>query len=147
MMSSRKIILVPIDFSPPSELALEFASRLARAQDGVLLILHVVEGLDALAVRGLGRKAGEHTEEELARRLSQTRPSDPAVAFAQKLAEGSAVDEICRCAEEEGAAMIVMGTHGRRGWKRMLLGSVAEGVIRQAACPVVTVRGPVTRAA
>jgi nucleotide-binding universal stress UspA family protein len=59
-----------------------------------------------------------------------------------KMVEGHPAETICRVAKEEGCDLIVMGTHGRSGLGRLLLGSVAEQVLREAACPVLTVKMP-----
>jgi nucleotide-binding universal stress UspA family protein len=58
------------------------------------------------------------------------------------LAEGDPAAEIIRAAQETGAELIVMGTHGRTGLQRLLMGSVAEQVLRKASCPVLTVKAP-----
>jgi nucleotide-binding universal stress UspA family protein len=57
-----------------------------------------------------------------------------------RVADGRPADEIIRAVEREGTDLIVMGTHGRRGFKRLMLGSVAEEVVRRATCPVLTVK-------
>jgi nucleotide-binding universal stress UspA family protein len=74
--------------------------------------------------------------------LGEVRPTEPDVGFAQRLLCGKPADEIVRCAEEEGVDMIVMGTHGRRGLSRLLMGSVSEAVVRRAPCPVLTIKLP-----
>jgi nucleotide-binding universal stress UspA family protein len=67
-------------------------------------------------------------------------PTDPSIPFEHKLMTGDPAAEIVRLAESEGADMIVMATHGRTGLRRLLMGSVAEAVVRRAACPVLTVK-------
>ena len=67
----------------------------------------------------------------------------PGVRVTRVMSEGEAVGEILRVAEDHHADMIVMGTHGRRGLTRLVMGSVAELVVRRANCPVLTVRTPV----
>jgi nucleotide-binding universal stress UspA family protein len=64
------------------------------------------------------------------------------VSAARALAQGAAAHEIVEQAREVGADLIVMGTHGRRGVNHLMAGSVAERVVRMAACPVLTVRQP-----
>jgi nucleotide-binding universal stress UspA family protein len=73
----------------------------------------------------------------------QVTPSDPTVAFTHRLTMGDPAGEIVRIAAEEGAEMIVLGTHGRSGMSRMLMGSVAEAVVRRAPCPVLVYRAAV----
>jgi len=72
--------------------------------------------------------------------LQDVKPSDPAVPFEHRLMMGDPAGEVVRIAEEESAEMIVMGTHGRTGLTRMLMGSVAEAIVRRSPCPVLTYR-------
>jgi len=72
--------------------------------------------------------------------LEAVKPSDPTVAFTHRLTMGDPASEIVRIAVEEGAEMIGLGTHGRSGMTRMLMGSVAEAVVRRAPCPVLVYR-------
>ena len=74
-------------------------------------------------------------------------PTDPTVPVVHKLLVGDPAEAIVQQAEAEHADMIVMGTHGRTGLTRMLMGSVAEAVVRRAACPVLTVKQPAAVAA
>jgi nucleotide-binding universal stress UspA family protein len=69
-------------------------------------------------------------------------PTDPNVPFEHRLLTGDPAEEIVRFADEARCELIVMGTHGRTGFKRLLMGSVAEAVIRRAKCPVLTYRAP-----
>ena len=82
---------------------------------------------------------------EIERELSALRvraETAGASAVQTLVAEGSPAEEIARCAERGGFDLIVIGTHGRRGVQRVLIGSVAERVVRLAPCPVLTVRVP-----
>ena len=72
--------------------------------------------------------------------LEDVRPSDASIEFTHKLTMGDPATEIVRIAEEEKAGMIVLGTHGRTGMSRLLMGSVAEGVVRRSPCPVIVYR-------
>jgi nucleotide-binding universal stress UspA family protein len=74
--------------------------------------------------------------------LNRLQPADPKVDVEHWLSQGDPVTEILRNADQANAKMIVMGTHGLTGLKRVLMGSVAEGVLRQANCPVVIVKAP-----
>ena len=78
----------------------------------------------------------------LREQLQQLRPQDPKVPVEHRLVEGTAATEILRLAEETKCDVIVLGTHGRTGFGRLLMGSVAEQVVRRAPCPVVTVKTP-----
>ena len=72
--------------------------------------------------------------------LEQVLPTDPSVPCEHHLLTGSASDEIVRFATEHHADLIVIGTHGRSGPMQLLLGSVAQSVVRHAPCPVLTVK-------
>ena len=108
-----------------------------------MLIVHVVEPPPQSADRGVGGYAVEAEDEAASqRRLNETVPSDPAVSHSHKLLHGTPATEIVKCAEKEGVDLVLIGSHGRRGLMRMLLGSAAEGVVRKAKCPVITVKQP-----
>ena len=74
--------------------------------------------------------------------LSDLRPTDAAVACEHRMLIGSPASEILTVAEMEAAELIIMGSHGRRGLSRLVLGSVAEAVARSAKCPVLIVKSP-----
>jgi nucleotide-binding universal stress UspA family protein len=139
-------ILHPTDFSECAEQARAEAVRLARALGAELILLHVavetplyVEGLMGMAdVRKVFDAQRKWAGETLEARAAETR--DAGVAARWRLSVGVPFEEIVKAAEEEGADMIVMGSHGRHGLDRLLLGSVANRVIRMAGCPVLTVR-------
>lgn len=134
-------ILVPTDFSPYSDAALKLATILARDSGARLLIVHVSEPRPAYTVAGVyaslpsGNEFAESNEH-----LEKIAPSDPAVAFERRLVVGSPAEEIVKCATAEHVDMIVIGTHGRTGVLRLLLGSVAEAVLRHATCPVLSIK-------
>jgi len=140
-----KHILVPTDLSEGAEQALDYACDLARKLDAELHLLNVV-GVPALGVPELGVALAstmidqlvvenETALEELARtRCSTTRVGQILIKV------GDPRDMINQTAQELGIDLIVMGTHGRRGITRALLGSVAETVVRTAPCAVLTVR-------
>jgi len=77
-------------------------------------------------------------------KLHQVAVPGSQVKVEHRLVEGFAAEAILQAAEESKADMIVMGTHGRTGFNRLLMGSVAEEVLRKAACPVLTVKAPAT---
>jgi nucleotide-binding universal stress UspA family protein len=78
----------------------------------------------------------------LERQLAEVKPKDAALAVTRKLLFGEEATEIISFANENHADLIVMGTHGRTGLSRLLMGSVAETVLRQAPCPVLTIKTP-----
>ena len=75
--------------------------------------------------------------------LEKIKPSDPKVQFVHTMVTGDPATEIVRVAKDEGVDLIVMSTHGRSGLTRVLMGSVAELVVRRASCPVLTFKQPV----
>jgi nucleotide-binding universal stress UspA family protein len=80
--------------------------------------------------------------EEMAEDLNRLGAPDPKVRVEHRLEEGDPVAQILRVADETGCDLIVLGTHGRTGLNRLLMGSVAEKVVRWASCPVLTVKAP-----
>ena len=137
---TRPIILVPTDFSTASDAALPHAEALARQKSASLLILHVEEPPLAYGGGELYYGLPEPNSERILRMLEDVRPTDQTVAFTHRLTMGDPAGEIVRIAAEEGVEMIVLGTHGRSGITRMLMGSVAEAVVRRAPCPVLVYR-------
>ena len=74
--------------------------------------------------------------------LSEIKPADPEVPYEHRLITGDPATAVVELADEEAVDMIVMGTHGRTGLSRLLMGSVAEAVVRRAKCPVLTFKQP-----
>jgi nucleotide-binding universal stress UspA family protein len=72
--------------------------------------------------------------------LEDVKPSDPSVPYAHRLTMGDPAGEVVRIATDENAEMIILGTHGRTGMTRLLMGSVAEAIVRRAPCPVLVYR-------
>jgi len=138
-------ILVATDFSAPSQYAFKLACSLARDHGSRLIVLHVVLTLGPEFVP-LGEASTQLEPEGLRRRLwaevTQVQPTDPAIPVEHQLAEGDPAAEITRVAAALDCQLIVMGTHGRTGLDRFVMGSVAEQVMRKAACPVLTVKAP-----
>ena len=136
-------ILFPTDFSRASDGALEMATSLARDSGATLLIAHVEEPPLAYGGGELYYGVPDSSKSELRDLLDQVRPADPTVNYEQRLITGEPASAIVRLAGSEKVDMIVIGSHGRSGLTRMLLGSVAEAVVRRAKCPVLTVKQPV----
>jgi nucleotide-binding universal stress UspA family protein len=136
-----RTILHPTDFSPEAERAFQLACSLARDYGATLVVLHVFP-LPISHGEVVARRQPDGVEEALWTRLHGMKPSDPKVTVDYRLEEGNAVPQILRVAGECNCELIVMGTHGRSGLGRLLLGSVAEQVVRQAPCAVLTVRPP-----
>ena len=132
-----RTILVPTDFSEPSCRAFQLACSLA--QDGGLrvLVMHVIPA----PVVMYGPPPEEYVN-RLWHDLNQITTPDPKVYVEHLLAEGNPAAAILKTARETNCDAIVMGTHGRTGLDHLLMGSVAEEVVRKACCPVVTVKTP-----
>lgn len=149
-MFKNRRILCPTDFSPPSVAAFELACSLARDHQAEVSVLHVarppVTYDDVVESRKPGFRDG------LRAQLHGMRPADPAVAVAYLLMDGDPAEVILDWARGQECDLIVMGTHGRSGIGRLVLGSVAEAVLRKALCPVLTAKehtaelAPATRA-
>jgi nucleotide-binding universal stress UspA family protein len=143
-----KKILVPTDLSAPSERAWTVARGLARGLGAEVTLLHVFaegtlysEGFISNAqVRAAFASAREWVEKTLGEWAEAGRRDGIAVEISVR--PGVAHAEIVAAARDMGADLIVIGTHGRSGLDRMLLGSVAERVLRLAPCPVLAVREP-----
>ncbi|MFM8734281.1 MAG: universal stress protein [Pirellulales bacterium] len=135
-----KTILFPTDFSTASDAAIEHAATLATSSGATLLILHVEEPPLAYGGGELYYGIPEPDSERIRKMLDDVRPKDPAVPCTHRLTMGDPASEIVRIAAEEGVEMIVLGTHGRTGVTRFLMGSVAEAVVRRAPCPVLVYR-------
>ncbi len=153
MLKSIRRILVPVDFSPCSRSALELAATLATRFDASIDVLHVWEPpayvpIDtALATIGSGPPQtlvqiahAEATEDLEALLVGLDKRSVGEIAG--RVASGDPVDVILEAAAAGPYDLIAMGTHGRAGMRHLLMGSVAERVIRRAPCPVLTVRDP-----
>ena len=140
-----KSILFPTDFSENSEIALLHASSLARDSGAKILIVHVHDPSMKIADTGFAGyplAENEDTQRELQTMLETVTPPYPAVPYSHRLVHGIPAEEIVRLAKMENTDIIVMGSHGRRGVSRLLMGSVAEAVVRRAPCPVLTVKQP-----
>lgn len=138
-------IMVPIDFSPSDEPAMRYATSLARDSGATLLIAHVEEPPMAYGAGEFYVGAADvETTDAIAARLEAMVPSDAAVPYTHRLLTGEPAHQIVTLASEEHVDLIVMGTHGRTGLMRLLMGSVAESVVRLAPCPVFTLRDPAT---
>jgi nucleotide-binding universal stress UspA family protein len=138
-------IVHPTDFSAASEYAFKLACSLARDHQSRLIVLHVVTTLGPeLITHGEAESQlePETYQQRLWADLRSVRPADPAIAVEYQLAEGDPAAEIVRAAQETAADLVVLGSHGRTGLQRLLMGSVAEQVIRRASCPVLTVKAP-----
>ena len=140
-MNASKI-LFPSDFSHTGDSALEMATALARDAGATLVIVHVEEPPMAYGGGDVYYGVAEPATDDLLRMLKDIKPADPQVPYQHRLISGQPASAIARLAEDENIDMIVMGTHGRSGLSRLLMGSVAEAVVRHAKCPVLTYKQP-----
>jgi nucleotide-binding universal stress UspA family protein len=134
--------LFPTDFSTSSDAGLAEATSLARDTGATLVIVHVEEPPAAYGGGEMYYGIPDPDKTELQRMLHAVKPTDPAVAYEHRLVMGDPAEAIVHLAEQVKADLIVLGTHGRSGFKRLLMGSVAEAVVRRARCPVLTVKHP-----
>lgn len=137
-----KKILFPTDFSTLSDAALQYATTLARDMGAKLVIVHIEEPPAAYGAGEMYYGIPDPDTAALTKMLDVVRPADAAVPFEHRLVTGEPATEIVELAKEEGVDLIVMGTHGRTGLGRLLMGSVAESVVRRAPCPVFTFKEP-----
>lgn len=135
---STKRILYPTDFSHASDDGLEYAASLARDMGATLLIVHVEEPPVAYAAGEMYYGIPNPDRRELESMLSAVKPKTADVNCEYRLLQGDPAHEIVTLADEGETDMIVMGTHGRTGLSRLLMGSVAEAIVRRANCPVLT---------
>lgn len=130
-------ILVPTDYSRCSDAALALATSFARKLGSVLTLVHVIDEADQLRATTELAAATRATRHELDARARLA----GGVVVHTLVRTGEPWQEILAAAAESRADLIVLGTHGRRGFARMFLGSTAEKVVRLATIPVLTVRG------
>jgi len=147
-MIALKKILVATDFSEAADAALSYGRAFARAFSARLHVLHVVDdmylrlGGDAYAAvlpelqQDVERQARERLDALLMDNDPTPLPTDTIIR------EGAAAPEIVKYAKDADIDLIVVGTHGRSAVAHLLMGSVAERVVRTASCPVLTVRHP-----
>jgi nucleotide-binding universal stress UspA family protein len=141
-------LLVPYDFSDHARAALGLARDLASRLGADLHLVHVINVLPYYSYPGYAGAAPVavpdliELRDSVAKSLAEVAAevSDPAGKVETHVVDGPVADAICKCAEEIGAGLIVMGTHGRTGLAHVFLGSVAERTLRKAPCAVVTTR-------
>ena len=144
-MKAFKKILFPIDFSASSEKVFPFAFEMAEKFDARLYLLFVATDISHLITTDLSRDLLKSTVAEIARAGEGQMKAFCAAQLSgfpnheTKVVTGSPSDEIVKFANGEGVDLIVMGTHGRKGLERTLMGSVADHVIKNASVPVLTI--------
>ena len=137
-MKDVKRVLCPVDLSKNSLSAIEMATIIAKRHDATILFLYVSPPWypeEAMYGAGYIREIDESAKQS----LEEIQPADPSVKFEHQFVFGNPGAEIVSACKE--ADMVVMSSHGRRGLLRILMGSVAEYVLRHAKCPVILVKG------
>lgn len=148
-MKPVRTILAPTDFSQAGDDAVDYAADLAKRLDAKLVLLHVFDlpalvgtyhpqlrvpgGVDAEEFRSMGDTAALKVEARAEKARAE------GIEVEARIVEGTPVVEINKAAKALKADLIVMGTHGRRGLDRWIIGSVAAAVMRHAVCPLITV--------
>jgi nucleotide-binding universal stress UspA family protein len=139
-------VLVPVDFSEHSHEALLYAGDLAKRYGARLTLAHVYPVVNYAAAEGFMLftpeqlvKVREQLEQQLRESTNLARAAG-ATEVDIVLLQGDPFTELNVYARKQNTDLIVMGTHGRTGWRHALLGSVAEKLVRSASCPVMTVR-------
>ena len=145
-MKPFKKILVPVDFSPHAEAAIRAAADISQRYDASVTLVHVYE----VVAYALPEGYVFQTPQQLAGLMSEFQKllgaakAQAQAAGAKRVEttqlQGPAAFEVTEFAKKNGFDLIIMGTHGRTGFKHALLGSVAERVVRVASCPVLTIR-------
>lgn len=146
-MSRWNKICCPVDFSGTSRAALEEAADVVQRDQSELTLVHVLESPSvgaevALSAPRLAETMTAEAEGQLEKWRAEAERISRRPVRATVIRQGLAAKEICRLAAEGGFDLIVMGTHGRTGLRHLVLGSVAERVVREAHCPVLVVRPP-----
>jgi nucleotide-binding universal stress UspA family protein len=145
MLPFKKIIC-PTDFSDPSNLALENAIELAEHFSSELLLVHVLAplsvaptmtGHSAISFSEIMNEMRTSTDNLLNHMVENKIPGH--IKAQTRLLEGVPAEEISHCAKEENVDLIVISSHGKSGWKRLMFGSVTDKVMRIARCPVLIV--------
>ena len=145
-MTTIHVILHPTDFSAPSEHAFHLACALARDQRARLVALHILER-PVIVYSGVAMappiSLPVDQVKALRAQLEQLQSPFPGIEVEHRLLEGDPVTAILQVADDLKCDLIVMGTHGRTGLGRLLIGSVAEQVLRNAKCPVLAMKTPI----
>jgi universal stress protein A len=140
-MPTPRRILCPTDFSESAQFAFDYADRLAAEAGAELVLIHAFDKPMALTVAGQSLPADHRLREQ----LDGIHCIVPNSKVKRILHVGPPGEAICWLASHEECDLIVMGTHGHTGWRHLMIGSVAEYVVRHAPCPVLTVRMQVAR--
>jgi nucleotide-binding universal stress UspA family protein len=137
---NAKRILCPLDFSENSQVALGYASSLAKESGAKLFLVHVDDSQVPYDAGFAAYVPPMGNTEALLEQLREVRPTIEGVEYEHQLLIGHPADAIIDFVNVHDIDLIVMGTHGRTGLARLVMGSIAEAVVRRAECPVLTVK-------
>ncbi len=144
-MIEIKKVLFPVDFTEGSKRILPFVKFLVEKCGAELHLIHVVRGPEDFTGFEMGAAWFSSFEQELIKGAQKAMDRFVTEEFGEdaniptQVLMGDAVDEIINYANRNEIDIIVMGTHGRKGLEKIMFGSVAEGVVKAASCPVITV--------
>ncbi|MCE9951149.1 universal stress protein [Aeromonas allosaccharophila] len=142
-MPSIKTLLCPVDFSQMSRAVLDYAVFMAQSHQAQLKLIHVVDqlhGFDSYKILHMTAVEITHEMERQAKAQLKELVATLPIPVTFDIRFGRAADEIVIQAKDDEVELIVMGSHGRSGISHLLVGSVAESVVRHAPCPVLVVR-------
>lgn len=138
-----ELILCPVDFSVCSEMAVELASRIAEPNHSRVLLLHISDpSKEDVHPTTLADAFANNARIKLRDQTLEERK----IAVEHLNMKGDPAELIVQVAHVKKVDTIVMGTHGRSGWSKWMIGSVAQAVMKSASCPVITVRPPAENA-
>jgi nucleotide-binding universal stress UspA family protein len=143
-MDAIKRILVPTDFSAHADEAFRAACALARATGAEVIVFHVARPPAVISEGGALLTQPGEAPTNLWDRFGELQSGDPRVRVQHEviMADRPSAAHILEILDKLGCDLIVMGTHGRRGWRHVLFGSLTEDVVRRARCPVMVVKAP-----
>lgn len=140
-----KKILFPVDFTSASAKIVPYVKEMTKKFGGSVDLVHVVRGSEEFAGFEMGAAWYTALEKDLLAGAEKAMDRFVEDNFegqevSTKVIVGNVVDEIIDYSQKNGVDMIIIGTHGRKGLEKMMFGSVAEGVVKRSACPVLTIR-------
>ena len=144
-MTSFKHILVPYDFTNFADLAFEKAMEIAKKFDSKISLITVLgtnidtAGMSYSRAQEAHDEMEEKTKDDL-KRVKESSKNENVDVSVQIIHESSTINGILSFAEKNNIDLIVIGSHGRSGFKKLVLGSVAAGIITKAQCPVMIVK-------
>ncbi len=144
-MFTVKKILFPVDFTMNMEKIIPIVKDMVKAFDAKLYVIHVIRSAEEFVGFEMGTAWYAALEKDLmdgaekSMRRLVTEQLEDIDGVETQIAVGDVVDEILDYTKKQGIDLIIIGTHGRKGLEKVMFGSVAEGIIKEAPCPVLTV--------